>query len=229
MDADRDGLSGLEPAARSQPRTRLLIGGVIALVLAGLVAAVAVALLGSGGSSSVVAASEVPRDLRSTNAATGAVAGGESADSGGVILVHVLGAVTNPGLYRLSGDARVVDAIAAAGGLSATADPAGVNLARVVSDGEQLVVPAVGEVPAAAEAAAGTGGASASGPAGGIVNLNTATVADLDTLPRIGPALAQRILDWRTAHGRFSSVDDLRQVSGIGDKTFDGLQALVRV
>ncbi|WP_419818984.1 helix-hairpin-helix domain-containing protein [Glaciibacter flavus] len=223
MDAESEGLSGLEPAARSRPRVRLLVGGVTALVLAALVAAVAMALLGAGGSSAVVRASELPTDLRSTDAAAGGSPAG-SADT--VILVHVLGAVAHPGLYRLSGDARVMDAIAAAGGLDPAADPGGVNLARVLSDGEQLVVPAVGEVPP--PAVDGPAGATGGGP-GGLVDLNTATVADLDTLPRIGPALAQRILDWRVAHGRFSSVDDLRQVSGIGDKTFDGLRELVRV
>ena len=199
------------------------MGGVTALVLAALVAAVAMALLGAGGSSAVVGASELPTDLRSTDAAAGGSPAG-SADT--VILVHVLGAVAHPGLYRLSGDARVMDAIAAAGGLDPAADPAGVNLARVLSDGEQLVVPAVGEVPPPAVDGQSE---AAGGMPGGLVDLNTATVADLDTLPRIGPALAQRILDWRVAHGRFSSVDDLRQVSGIGDKTFDGLRELVRV
>ncbi|MET0782721.1 MAG: helix-hairpin-helix domain-containing protein, partial [Leifsonia flava] len=125
---------------------------------------------------------------------------------------------------------RVMDAVAAAGGFAATADPGGVNLARELSDGEQLVVPAVGEVPPPSAVAPGASGGAAGGAAsGGPIDLNRATVADLDTLPRIGPALAQRIIDWRDANGGFSSVDELREVSGIGDKTFESLQDLVTV
>ncbi|AYF99373.1 competence protein ComEA [Protaetiibacter intestinalis] len=134
------------------------------------------------------------------------------------IFVHVLGQVARPGLYELREGDRVVDAIAAAGGLTEAADPAGVNLARTLNDGEQLAVPAVGEAPAA----------SAPGVAAdGRVDLNTADVAALDTLPRIGPAMAQRIIDWREANGPFSSVDDLLAVSGIGAKTVEALRPLV--
>jgi competence protein ComEA len=109
-----------------------------------------------------------------------------------------------------------------------------------VSDGEQLYVPAQGELTAAPPGAAGGGapggasGGAAGGAAGGAgaaakVNLNTATAADLDTLPRIGPAMAQRILDYRTAEGRFSSIDDLRSVTGIGEKTFAALKDLITI
>ena len=145
--------------------------------------------------------------------------------SSDLLLVHVLGAVVRPGLVELAAGARVVDAVAAAGGFTAEADPAGVNLARPVVDGEQLVVLAIGQVP---PPAAG-GGAPGSGQAAAdeVVHLNTADVAALDTLPRIGPALAQRIIDWREANGRFSSVDDLLAVTGIGQKTLDGLRDLV--
>lgn len=134
------------------------------------------------------------------------------------ILVHVLGAVAAPGLYELRDGDRVVDAIAAAGGFASGADEAGVNLARPVSDGEQLYVPAVGEAPAL--------GAAVSD---GRVNLNTADQAALETLPRVGPALAARIIQWRQANGRFSTVEDLLNVSGIGEKTFAGLRELVTV
>jgi competence protein ComEA len=154
--------------------------------------------------------------------------------------VHVLGAVARPGLFEVRDGARVVDVVAAAGGLLATADQAGVNLARPVTDGEQLYVPKQGEVvapagPAGADTGAagagpnGTGGGG-QGPATGVkVNLNTATAADLDTLPRIGPAMAQRILDYRAAEGTFSSIEDLRNVTGIGEKTFAALQDLITV
>jgi competence protein ComEA len=135
------------------------------------------------------------------------------------IFVHVLGAVERPGLYELADGSRAVDAVAAAGGFTDVADQSGINLARFVTDGEQLRVPAVGEAP---PAQSGT-------TAGGLVNLNTADAATLETLPRVGPALAGRIIDWREANGGFGSVEDLRHVTGIGDKTFADLKDLVTV
>lgn len=137
------------------------------------------------------------------------------------VYVHVFGAVARPGLYRLPEGARVVDVIAAAGGLLADADSAAVNLARRLADGEQLHVPSVGET--APDPGAGV-------PAGdGRVNLNTADAAALDTLPRIGPAMAARILAWREENGRFTSVEDLLAVPGIGEKMLEGLRELVTV
>ncbi len=109
--------------------------------------------------------------------------------------------------------------MAAAGGYTDTADRAHLNLARFVVDGEQIRVPVVGEAPLAAP------GMTASG----LVNLNTADVTALETLPRVGPALAARIIDWREANGGFTTIDDLLSVSGIGTKTFDGLKDLVSV
>jgi competence protein ComEA len=137
--------------------------------------------------------------------------------------VHVEGAVRVPGLYLLPAGARVVDAVGAAGGFADDADAAALNLARPVTDGEQLHVPRVGEEPAPG-ATAGT-----SPDVDGVVNLNTADVAALDTLPRIGPAIAQRIIDWREKNGAFTSVDDLLAVPGIGEKMLAGLRELVRV
>ena len=163
--------------------------------------------------------------LEPFDAGASATPGG--ADVGVVIFVHVLGAVTQPGLFELHDGARVMDAIAAAGGLTAEADPAGVNLARILSDGEQFYVPRQGEVPPGIPpAAAGSGAANV--PAAK-VNLNTATVADLDSLPRIGPTMAQRIIDYRTTNGRFATVDALRDVAGIGDKTFEALKDLITI
>lgn len=143
----------------------------------------------------------------------------ESAVSG-ELYVHVLGQVEKPGLYVLDTDARVVDALAAAGGTLDDADLQAVNLARQLSDGEQLVVPAIG-------ATVEDGGTSSM--IDGLVDLNNADQTELETLPGIGPALAQRIIAWRDENGRFRSIDDLLVVSGIGDKVLAGLKDLVRV
>jgi len=143
------------------------------------------------------------------------------------VYVHVDGAVARPGLYRLDADARVVDAIAAAGGFTDVADRSGVNLARLVSDGEQLLVPEPGAAPPS-DGAPGVGGAPGV-DADGRVDLNTADAAALDTLPRVGPALAERIIAWREENGRFTSVEDLVGVSGIGEKMLEALRDRVRV
>lgn len=197
--------------ARASPRARALVGAVVVVLLAALGITVAVGIVQSGGS----AAEVVPIDQTTGPDGTDVTAG--------TLYVHVSGAVARPGLYRLEGGARLVDAVAAAGGFAEDADDAGVNLARTVSDGEQVVVPVKGE------AAAGSGALGGAGAGGGDgrVNLNTATVAELDTLPRVGPAIAQRIVDWRTTNGRFSTVDDLLSVPGIGEKMLESLRPLV--
>lgn len=160
--------------------------------------------------------------------------GGGSAPDGsdeaaGTVFVHVVGEVGSPGVVELEAGARVGDAVAAAGGATERAVLEGVNLARVVADGEQIVVP---DAEAAAQGSAGgAGGASdgSGGGTGGAIDLNTADAAELETLPRVGPALAQRIVEWRQRNGRFSSVDQLLDVSGIGQKTLDGFRDRVRV
>lgn len=165
-----------------------------------------------------------------------APAGGVSRDatSGGrpaapaTITVHVVGAVRRPGVYVLPGGARATDAVAAAGGLLGNAEQGAVNLARVVSDGEQLLVPVQGAAAPGRPGAAGSG--SGAGPAtGGPVDLNTATPEQLDALPGIGPATAQKIIADRTENGPFRSVDDLLRVSGIGAAKLDALKDLVTV
>jgi competence protein ComEA len=118
-----------------------------------------------------------------------------------------------------------------------SADLNNLNLARVVADGEQIVVPKPGEIVPAAVSPGGPGsgsgpsgqGSTGGGSAGGLVDLNTADAAALDSLPGVGPVLSQRILDWRTEHGRFSSVDELGEVSGIGDKLLAQIGPKVRV
>ncbi len=156
-----------------------------------------------------------------------ASAAAEGAGSASVVVVHVAGRVVRPGLIRLPAGSRVDDALDAAGGALPGVDLTVLNLARVLSDGEQVAV----GVDAAADALPGVGAGAAvsSSSAGGPVDLNKATLAQLDTLPGVGPVLAQRILDWRAANGRFTSVDELQEVSGIGPKLYAGLTPLVRV
>lgn len=141
------------------------------------------------------------------------------------IFVHVTGRVADPGVYELTSGARLIDAVAAAGGALRDADLAALNLAALAADGTQVYVPRVGDVPSSAGAVPGTSGIDASGK----VNLNTASATELETLPGIGPALAQRIIDHRTANGPFASVDALDDVSGIGSATLEQLRPLVTV
>jgi competence protein ComEA len=148
------------------------------------------------------------------------------------VLVQVAGEVARPGVYRVPAGARVNDAVERAGGLTRRADQAGVNLVARVQDGQQVIVPRRGAGGAGvASARPGAGGAGAraggAGGSGGPVSLSSATVAQLDTLDGIGPTLAQRIIDYRQAHGGFRSVDQLRDVSGIGDKRFEALRNAV--
>lgn len=219
-----EALALLAPSARrAGARTRIAVGAAIVVFLVALAAAALLSFAGSGGGdvgSFELGGEETEADAASDGALTGAPASP-------VLLVHVLGAVAEPGLVELEPGARVVDAIAAAGGLTAEADAGGVNLARPVTDGEQLLVPRPGEAPppqaGAAGGASGAGGAPGAPGGAGVVRLNTAGLAELDTLPRIGPALAQRILDWRAANGGFTSVEQLLEVAGIGDAVFAGL------
>ncbi|MEU6675973.1 ComEA family DNA-binding protein [Streptomyces sp. NPDC046925] len=167
-------------------------------------------------------------------AGAGGVPGASGAPGGGAgeVVVDVSGKVRSPGMLRLPAGSRVADALKAAGGVRPGADTAGLNRARLLVDGEQV---AVGE-PAAASAApavpAAPGAGSAAGPPGASpaaqVGLNTATAEQLDELPGVGPVLAQHIIDYRTEHGGFRSVDELREVNGIGDKRYADLQNLVR-
>ncbi|MFD7293397.1 helix-hairpin-helix domain-containing protein [Streptomyces sp. NPDC059897] len=153
----------------------------------------------------------------------GASGPGPVATGAAGVVVDVGGKVRRPGVRRLPAGSRVADALRAAGGVRPGADTAGLNRARLLVDGEQVLV---GE-PATAAAAPAGGSAGASEPAGP-VGLNTATLEQLDTLPGVGPVLAQHIVDYRTEHGGFRSVDELREVNGIGDRRFEDLQNLVR-
>jgi competence protein ComEA len=152
------------------------------------------------------------------------VVGAASADPVGVVVVDVAGAVRRPGLVRLALGSRVADAIKAAGGLAPGATSVGLNLARKLADGEQVLVAPPGTALPPSVAA---GGAPAA--VGGKLDLNLATADQLDGLPGVGPVLAERIVAWRTKNGRFASVDQLGEVSGIGDKKLESLRDLVTV
>lgn len=249
--------TSLRGARWAPPRS----AGLAVLVLALLVAVVfgaRVWLAGSGGESvhrsdaSAASPSGVSRGTATlSRASPGSTGGGSHASTSGsttaasapagsggaagVVVVHVVGQVVSAGVYRLSPGARIADAVQAAGGATRAADLSAVNLARVVVDGEQVVVPRPGEAAppggpnagaAGGPAGAGGGAGAAAGAAAGTgakVALNSADLAALDTLPGVGPVLAQRILDWRTEHGRFTSVEELGEVSGIGDKLLSQL------
>lgn len=230
---------------------RLALDGTAALGLGvvGLVAVVVAALIWWEGRPQAVAvpamsppaavAGVAPATAPATEspvpapAAKASVAGSASApvaasavpSPGGVVVVDVAGRVRHPGVIRLPVGSRVVDALHAAGGARPGTDLASINLARPLVDGEQVLVGRVqGAVPPGVSPPAG-------GPAAtdAVLDLNTATAEQLQELPEIGEVLAQRIIDWRTEHGRFSTTDELQEVSGIGPRTFDALQDLVRV
>ena len=202
-------------------RDRLRTAGWIA---AALVVAVLVARsLASGGG-------EEPAAVRVDAAPAEAVPGA----AGGGAVVQVAGEVRRPGVYTVPAGARVHEAVERAGGMTRRADPAGVNLVARVSDGQQVIVPRRGAAAPGAAGAAGPGSGSGSGSvapgsgaAGPRISLGSATVEQLDAIDGIGPTLAKRIVDHRQQKGGFSSVDELRQVDGIGEKRFESLREAV--
>ncbi|GAB3171444.1 hypothetical protein GCM10027059_39760 [Myceligenerans halotolerans] len=228
------------------PGRRWALGGrtgVVAVVTVLLLACVtgAVALgrdaLGTGGVRPIASAGELGADddgaageagnagEAGTGHGAGTGAGSPAGAAGLEVVAHVVGAVRDPGLVELPGGARIADAVEAAGGPTDEADLSGVNLARPVADGEQIHVPKPGETPVTS----GDPGAVPDTGGGDVVDLNTADAATLETLPGIGPALAQRIIDWRTANGPFASVDELDDVSGIGPAVLEQIRPAARV
>lgn len=146
-------------------------------------------------------------------------------DKSGSIVVYISGAITNPGVYTLATSARVNDLVKMAGGLSDNAEQSAINLASPISDGEHVHIPAQGEVAVAIDNAQG----GVQGEESGKININTASAAQLEELPGIGPALSQTIITWREDNGRFTSPEDLLEVSGIGQAKYAKLKDLVSV
>ncbi|MGY1839170.1 MULTISPECIES: ComEA family DNA-binding protein [unclassified Modestobacter] len=174
------------------------------------------------GVDQVPAGSSPAASTGSPEATPSAVPAATAPPAGDEVVVSVIGQVGSPGLVTLPAGSRVADALAAAGGLLPEADPASVNAAAVLVDGEQIAVGLPGEVVAPAVAPGGL-------PAGGPLDLNRATVAELDALPGIGPVLAQRIVDHRGTHGPFTSVEQLDDVNGIGPAIYAELVDRVTV
>lgn len=211
---------------------RAVVGAVVAVAVVGAGAAVFALRAPTGPAPRLT----LPKAGADTSAAPGGP-GGAAVGAGvgsppptGLATVHVAGAVASPGIYSLPAGARVADAITAAGGPLAEAEADRLNLAARVADGDRVAVPRKGD-PASAggtDAAAGSGAPGTTAQAGPL-DLNTATAAQLDTLPGVGPATAQAIVAYRTRHGRFRSVAELLEVPGIGPAKLEAVRPLVRV
>ena len=145
-------------------------------------------------------------------------------NASGEVVVHVAGAVSSPGVYTLPADSRVDDAVRAAG-VTADADLSQLNLAQKLADGQKITVPVAGAAPADGSSAATT----ADSDNGGLININTATQEELESLPSIGEVRAQAIITYREEHGGFRTIDELKEVSGIGDKIFADISPHVTV
>jgi len=196
------------------------------LLVVAVVVAVGVTVALGFGASRLLAASErgAAPELNLPRASTGP-SRGEGTVSGPVV-VAAAGAVAHPGVYTVKAGARVVDVLQAAGGATPEADLDRVNLAAKVADGERVYIPRKGE---AGDAGAAVAGSPTGSSASAVVDLNTATAAQLEALPGIGPATAQAILEYRTQHGRFRSVNELLEVRGIGEAKLAQIRPHVRV
>ncbi len=147
------------------------------------------------------------------------------------VVVHVCGAVRSPGLVRLPAGSRVADALKLAGGAAAKAELSALNLAERVVDGQQILVPRRGAAMAAPSAVGGSAApeGAAAGVAGAPVNINTASLEELDQLDGVGPVTAQKIIDYRTANGGFKTIEEIKEVPGIGDARFDAIKDKITV
>lgn len=213
-----------------------------------LVIAAALLVFGMNGKSDSVSEESVPKAAVSEEAGDSAAEDGAAEKTeDGLIYVDIGGAVRKPGVYELKQGARIFEAIEEAGGLTDTADASQINQAEAVSDGSKILIPEKkkggadpadsGDSQTGAGAADGNGsgnisaGTSASGQADGSgkININTADSAELQKISGVGPATAQKIIDYRNQNGRFQKIEDLKNVSGIGDKTFEKLRGSITV
>lgn len=192
----------------SRIRVKLAVG---TATIAGL--AIMIITIIASSLSSVGRTVEIPQDLTESPM----MVSEQDSTVLGTVLIHVIGEVNNPGIYELNSGSRVIDAVMSAGGLLSTAAECGVNLAREVKDGEQLSIPSKDK----------NCNVNGSSDQGGTLSLNSATAEQFDSLPGIGPTLAERIVQWRNSNSGFASVDQLNEVSGIGDKLFAGIRDLV--
>jgi competence protein ComEA len=240
-----DGRDGWQARLRWDPGRRgaVALGGllVVAIAATGWWLAASrpreVPIAGSSTSVPALASSSsgkaTPTGRSTTGSAAVASASASVSSASALLVVDVAGKVRHPGLYRLPPGSRIYDALKAAGGARNGVSTLSLNLAESLHDGEQIVVGAPARAGSASSAVIGGASASAvsaaSSSAPAVVDLNTATLDQLETLPGVGPVLGQHILDWRDAHGRFTSVDQLRDVSGIGDVRMAQLRARVSV
>jgi competence protein ComEA len=195
-----DWLSGQSPSNRIK----------LAAAALALTAIAAILLISTNGEGEAPNRSNATSSAQAQGEAEFSVAGSNRV---GTVFVHVVGAVSKPGIYELESGSRVADAIQAAGGLTVEAFDASVNLARVLNDGEQVRVLSHDQIADAEQSA--------------IVSLNQASAKQLESLPGVGPALAGRIIDWRERNGSFSAIEQLLEVSGIGPKMFENLREFV--
>lgn len=194
-----EALSGTQPISK---KLAFLLLGVVAVAL------IAVnSLTGATGDSQISLSGPGENQTIEPSAASVSV-------NQAIIFVHVIGEVKKPGIYELEAGSRVFDAVFAAGGLTEDAEQATVNLARSLTDGEQIHIGAIGEAP--------INGNNGEGQTAKI-NLNRSSQVELESLPGVGPALAGRIIDYREQNGGFQAIEDLKNVGGIGDKLFAGL------
>lgn len=211
-----EGVDSLTPRRWTPPSARALLAALVAIV------AVAVFWWWQGRPQEATAA---PRAIADGPALAGSAADASAGRAGdgptaGRVVVHVIGQVRRPGLVRLPAGSRVDDAVRAAGGVRPGGRLGAVNLARPLVDGEQIVVG-----PGARQSPDGTGATDSPSA----IDLNTASAAQLEALPGIGPVLAERIVQWRAAHGRFADVAELKEVAGIGDAVYTQIAPRLRV
>ncbi len=240
--APQDAAAPVAEAAPQPDRAqdlRLLAGRAATFTKEHLATVVVVLLVGVGWSAysllqvrATPVADAAPQVVTPPSSTSAGPSSGATTGSGKQVVVHVIGAVKTPGVVRLADGSRIADAITAAGGLSPTAAMGELNLAQVLVDGTQLKI-GTRKHPGGWIRDGSSGGAGGGGSGGGSssskVSLNAATLQQLDTLPGIGPVTAQKIIDWRKAHGKFTAITELQEVDGIGPKTYADLADAVRL